>query len=116
MIVVTTAGTFLIEASHNPDLLRIQAESETPLIALIDQLELVGTHENPLVSTYDELDITFGSQLAYSLNVHRADVALFLQAEVLNFLRYRKFSTHADGLDDLGRTLLEQLPEVGVQA
>jgi hypothetical protein len=97
VIVHTAAGSYLVESRVNQDLAWVYASTPEELVALIDQLELVGTTENPPALTYDEDDIAptkAGERRAglYVLSMHKSDLALFLQAEVLNFLNYRKFN------------------------
>lgn len=60
---------------------------------MVDQLELIGSSERPLVIPYGhelvrEVDTL---PLGYQLDLHREDLALFLQAEVLNYLSYYTF-------------------------
>lgn len=124
MIVVTTAGTFLIESASRSDILKVRAQTEAPLRHLIDELELVGTVDNPTELAYMYGDIVehevrmslvnehFGTEpykptMPFSLRVHRADMALFLQAEVLNFLNYRLIL--AQELDEIGTRLRDEL-------
>lgn len=111
MIVVTTAGTFVIEATPSEDYLAVRSGDQASLEAMIDQLELVGTLENPNVLIYSADDIheqeDTDNPHPFWLKVHRADAAIFLQSEVLNFLRYRKLRSHAGGLDELGTKIFQ---------
>jgi hypothetical protein len=110
MIIVTTAGTLLIERRPQSVFLYVRADNKAVLDTLIKQLELFGASDNPPQLAYAYSDIVEEPDapvMPYTLVVNEQDVALFIQAELLNFLTYRKFT--GQPVDEVGGRLRAEL-------
>jgi hypothetical protein len=110
VIIVTTAGTLLIERRPQSEFLYVRAQDSAPLVSLIKQLELFGASDNPPQLAYAYSDIVEEPDapvMPYTLVVNEQDVALFIQAELLNFLTYRKFT--GQPVDEVGGRLRAEL-------
>lgn len=88
---IFTTGGFVSAVEHreDPDLLMVRARDYRSLECMLDSIELAGNAEEPDVERErPEIVMEVPADYPWRVTVPKATFALWLQFEVLNFLRY----------------------------
>lgn len=88
---IFTTGGFVSAVEHreDPDLLMVRARDHRSLECMLDAIELAGNAEEPGVERErPEIVMEVPADYPWRVTVPKATFALWLQFEVLNFLRY----------------------------
>lgn len=107
MMVITTGGSVLAEAVPNSGDVYLYSLTHIALVNVVQELELQGFADGDSGLKNEDIESFKRGKLNYRLRTSKANYALWLQSEALNYLDYRSFNAQRVGLDEIGMDVVD---------